>query len=147
MQVGYIPTRDGGDGHNEAKWREASAPIGLTEAETEAVIAMRDRGRVQTPECDYSEEVGCYCPTCDYEGTCQVSATRAKELQELGELEENDGNPFCCCNNSESSDDEDCDVVAEDDGSLHVVPASSLDEGPKIADYDAVSLFPSQCDV
>jgi hypothetical protein len=76
-----------------------------------------------------------------------VSATRAKELQELGELEENDGNPFCCCNNSESSDDEDCDVVAEDDGSLHVVPASGLDEGPKIADYDAVSLFPSQCDV
>ena len=41
------------------------------------------------------------------------------------------------------NDDEDCDVVAEDDGSLHVVPASGLDEGPKIADYDAVSLFPS----
>ena len=39
--------------------------------------------------------------------------------------------------------DEDCDVVAEDDGSLHVVPVSGLDEGPKIADYDAVSLFPS----
>ena len=35
------------------------------------------------------------------------------------------------------------DVVAEDDGSLHVVAASGLDEGPKIADYDAVSLFPS----
>jgi hypothetical protein len=28
-------------GHNEAKWREASALIGLTEAETEAVIAMQ----------------------------------------------------------------------------------------------------------
>jgi hypothetical protein len=40
-------------------------------------------------------------------------------------------------------DDEDCDVVAEDDGSLHVVAASGLDEGPEIADYDAVSLFPS----
>ena len=40
-------------------------------------------------------------------------------------------------------DDEDCDVVAEDDGSLHVVAVSDLDEGPKIADYDAVSLFPS----
>jgi len=78
-------------GHNEAKWREASALIGLTEAETEAVIAMQ----------------------------------------------------FHESESDESSDDEDCDVVAEDDGSLHVVPASGLDEGPKIADYDAVSLFPS----
>jgi len=87
----YNRTRDGGDGHNEAKWREASALIGLTEAETEAVIAMQ----------------------------------------------------FHESESDESSDDEDCDVVAEDDGSLHVVPASGLDEGPKIADYDAVSLFPS----
>ena len=79
------------DGHNEAKWREASALIGLTEAETEAVIAMQ----------------------------------------------------FHESESDESSDDEDCDVVAEDDGSLHVVPASGLDEGPEIADYDAVSLFPS----
>ena len=67
------------------------------------------------------------------------------ELKELGELEENEGSHWAlgCCNNSESSDDEDCDVVAEDDGSLHVVAASGLDEGPKIVDYDAVSLFPS----
>ena len=78
-------------GHNEAKWREASVLIGLTEVETEAVIAMQ----------------------------------------------------FHESESDESSDDEDCDVVAEDDGSLHVVPASGLDEGPKIADYDAVSLFPS----
>ena len=78
-------------GHNEAKWREASALIGLTEAETEAVIAMQ----------------------------------------------------FHESESDESSDDEDCDVVAEDDGSLHVVPASGLGEGPGIADYDAVSLFPS----
>jgi hypothetical protein len=28
-------------GHNKAKWRESSALIGLTEAETEAVIAMQ----------------------------------------------------------------------------------------------------------
>jgi hypothetical protein len=89
------------DGHNEAKWREASELIGLTEAETEAVIAMRDRDRFHTPVSDYSEEVGCYCPTCYYEGTCHVSATRAKELQELGELEENDDHPNCCCNNSD----------------------------------------------
>ena len=78
-------------GHNEVKWREASALIGLTEAETEAVIAMQ----------------------------------------------------FHESESDESSDDEDCDVVAEDDGSLHVVAVSDLDEGPKIADYDAVSLFPS----
>jgi hypothetical protein len=31
------------------------------------------------------------------------------------------------------NDDEDCDVVAEDDGSLHVVPVSDLDEGKKKA--------------
>jgi hypothetical protein len=43
-------------------------------------------------------------------------------------------------------DDEDCDVVAEDDGSLHVVAVSGLDEGVKIADYDAISLFPSAMD-
>ena len=141
----YNRTRDGGDGHNEAKWREASALIGLTEAETEAVIAMRDRDRFETSGSDYSEEVGCYCPMCDYEGTCHVPATRAKELQELGELEENFSDlSNCFCNNSdESSDEDDCDVVAEDDGSLHVVPASGLGEGDKIADYDAVSLFPS----
>jgi hypothetical protein len=34
-------------------------------------------------------------------------------------------------------------VVAEDDGSLHVVPVSGLGEGDKIAEYDAVSPFPS----
>jgi hypothetical protein len=69
------------DGHNEAKWRKASALIGLTEAETEAVIAMQ----FHEPESD------------------------------------------------EDSDNEDCDVVAEDGGSLHVVPVSELDEGKKKA--------------
>jgi hypothetical protein len=33
----------------------------------------------------------------------------------------------------EGSDDEDCEVVAEDGGSLHVVPVSKLDEGKKKA--------------
>jgi hypothetical protein len=46
-------------------------------------------------DCDV--EVGCYCPTCYFEGECLVAATRAKELNELDEFEENDDHPYCYC--------------------------------------------------
>jgi hypothetical protein len=45
----------------------------------------------------YDVEVGCYCPVCDYEGKCLVTATRAKELKDLDELEENYDHPCCYC--------------------------------------------------